>query len=244
MPNNQPLPLFYKEVVPLKTPEHQAWALDSEQNYSFANQTNLIHLTLAEFDVACKSYPIVFAELAGEVVTLAVVGLTEKQNLFVSMDGQWADNYIPAYVRRYPFVLATADAGQNYTVCIDSSVPSALEAESQRLFLDDGGQSPFLQEKVAFLQEYENQTQATKQFSKVLKSLDILEPMQAQVSPKNLPDFSLSGFLVVNEKKLSELAPEKLSELAKNGYLGRIYAHLVSMGNFHCLLDRYVAGNP
>jgi hypothetical protein len=50
--------------------------------------------------------------------------------------------------------------------------------------------------------------------------------------------FALEGLLIVDESKLSELSAEVIHQLQQQGFMGWIYAHLISLSNFARLLDR------
>jgi hypothetical protein len=51
---------------------------------------------------------------------------------------------------------------------------------------------------------------------------------------------SLSGFMVVDRKKLNSLPGDVLSEMAKTDQLELLYLHLQSMRNFTSVKDRLV----
>ncbi|MBT5229848.1 MAG: SapC family protein [Methylococcales bacterium] len=246
MSDQTPLPLFYKNVAALKQDTHHAWRVPEPLNFSFASQTNLVYLTQLEFSLAARHYPIVFSESADTLVSVALVGLEKDRNLFVSGEGEWlAETYIPAYVRRYPFILATADDGKTFTVCLDEDYRSLEKDKTvgKLMFTKQGEQSASLKQHINFLKEYEAQVEATKQFCYALKGLDLFEPVQAQISPKGMQEFSLSGFMVVNRKKLNQLNGDQLAALAKKGYLEVIYQHLWSLDTFQHLLNLHVQNN-
>ena len=182
--------------------------------------------------------------MQNEDVTLpaAILGVEDKQNLFIDEAGEWKADYIPAYVRRYPFIFATGDDGKTLTVCLDEGfVGCNGDGQGEPLFAEDGEQSPGLQRMVAFLAEYQNQYQRTRAFCDRVRELDLLEPMQANVALNSGEQISLAGFMVVNRAKLKELDAEKLKEMAQTDDLELLYIHLFSMNKFPELVDRLAA---
>ena len=115
------LPLFYKKVVPLNKEVHGELYIEGVEGYAHTKETNSIYIAAIEFLQVSREYPIVFAKGADDVIfPVALLGLEKNKNLFVDEKGAWTANYIPAYVRRYPFILATADDNKdNFAVCID-----------------------------------------------------------------------------------------------------------------------------
>ena len=228
------LPLFYKKIVPLSKEQHKKLYLEPVEGFGFAAGTNSLYIAAAEFPRASREYPVVFAQdPQGNMFPLVLLGLKKNENLFVDKSGKWNADYVPAYVRRYPFILATPDLKTNqFTVCVDESYAGFNTAkEGQPLFNAKGEDGPVLKQAVDFLKEYQTHVRLTEAFCKNLKELDILEPMQANVSLKSGQKISVAGFQCVSRAKLKELAPKKLVELAKSDQLELIYCHLQSLSN-------------
>ncbi len=145
--------------------------------------------------------------------------------------------YIPAFVRRYPFVFSRS--GDRFLLCVDEEFPGInQEGRGQPLFIEDGKASPYLDNVLKFLQEYQAQFLRTQAFCARVKELDLLEPMQAQVTMDGGRRLSLGGFMAINKDKLKALPGDKLAELIKTDELELIYLHLQSMRNFERLRDR------
>ncbi|MGD8350448.1 MAG: SapC family protein, partial [Gammaproteobacteria bacterium] len=98
--------LFYKEAIPVSKEQHAAYSIDTTQDYRFASAVNSVPLTAAEFPFAARDFVIVFA---GPEIPMpaAILGVQQDKNLFVAEDGHWQGRYIPAFVRRYPFVFSS-----------------------------------------------------------------------------------------------------------------------------------------
>jgi len=234
-------PLFYKQVAALSKERHGQWYIDPEPGYRFAAEANCVYVAGVEFANACHEYPIVFANTGGDtVVPVALLGLRAGQNLFLDEDGSWLGRYVPAYVRRYPFILASDGSGQNFTVCIDEAYSGFNTAqEGERLIDDNGEQGPLLKRSVEFLRNYQGHAQITSRFCARVVELGLLEPVQANISMNSGEKMSLAGFSCVNKQRLQGLDGAVLQELARQNFLDLVYAHLLSLGNLSALLDRY-----
>jgi hypothetical protein len=233
-------PLFYKNIVALSSTTHRQLRIKPGTGYGFAAGTNSVFIAAVEFYPAAREYPIVFVESGEVIAPMAVLGLKEGHDLFVNEDGSWDGRYIPAYVRRYPFVLAGPDtqAGR-LTVCIDADYAGLNEEEGERLFDDEGKNSPITEEALKFLQDYQHQVRFTQEFCKELKKLDLLEPMGATIAPPGGEPLKVVGFQVVNRDRLKALTGAQLTKLAKNDALELIFLHLASLDNFQVLAERH-----
>jgi len=234
-------PLFYKKVVPLNKGIHSELYIENIEGYQHTKETNSIYIAAVEFLQISKEYPIVFAADANKkVFPVALLGLQKNKNLFVDNKGKWTANYIPAYVRRYPFILATPDEKEpTFTVCIDESYPGFNTAkEGAPLFNEKGEQLDVLKQAVDFLQDYQTHVHLTTLFCENLSKLDILESMQADIEHADGEKTSLGGFMGVNRDKLKALKPAQLTELVKTDQMELIFAHLASLANISGLMKR------
>lgn len=231
--------LFYETVTPLNAKRHKDWSVEVGADYRYAQKTNSVPLTAVEFPHAAPEYPIVFAGQDKDIVPVVVIGMRGNENLYVNQAHAWNAKYIPAFVRRYPFVFAAAPDSKTLTLCIDESYTwFNNENRGARLFDEQNKPSEYVQKVLNFLQEYQVQFQRTNAFCQKLKELDLLEPMRADVTLTNGEKLSLTGFMAVNRDKLKALPAEKLSEMVKTDELELIYLHLQSMKNFSQVKDR------
>lgn len=234
-------PLFYKKVVPLNKDIHGELYLEGIEGYQHTKETNSIYIAAIEFLQISKEYPIVFAQGADDkVFPVALLGVKKNENLFVDDKGNWTANYIPAYVRRYPFILATPnDAEPTFTVCIDESFAGFNTAkEGSPLFDKNGEQLDLLNQAVDFLKDYQSHVHLTTLFCENLSKLDILEPMQANMEFANGEKGALGGFMGINREKLKALKPAQIAELVKSDQMELIFAHLGSLQNLNSLMKR------
>jgi hypothetical protein len=231
--------LIYETVVPLSAARHRDCAVEMGGNYGFSRKTNSVPLMAVEFPHAASEYAIVFAGTQEQVMPAVILGVRDSENLYLSPDAKWDAKYIPAFVRRYPFVFSNSDDGQRFVLCIDEEFAGFnREGRGQKLFGEDGKPTPYVDNILKFLQDYQAQFARTQAFCQKVRELDLLEPMQAQVQTASGEKLSLAGFMAVSRAKLKAIPGDKLAELAKSDELELLYLHLQSMRNFQSLPGR------
>lgn len=236
--------LIYEQPLALNRHQHRELRLRSELGgYGFASHLNSVPLTTVEFAQAARDFPIVFAGGPAEAaMPAALLGLDRDDNLFVDGQGQWApDTYVPAFLRRYPFVVASKDESpDDFTVCVEQSFVSA-DASGERLFEASGDDAPALQRAVSFLTEYQNEVRRTEVAMEQLREHKLLIPRTVKVERAGQAAQTLSGFSVVDEVRLQKLGGKVLEKLSRSGTLGLLYVHLASLANVQRLSARWDA---
>ncbi len=229
---------FYKKPVILNSETHKTLKCKPVEDYKFAKGSNSCVILGQEFLEAAKYYPVFFSKTGDTIVPVVFLGIND--NLFVDTKGKWEEGqYIPAYIRRYPFIIAEGFAEDgSLTVCIDEDYEGFNEKDGEALFDKKGEQTPFMQNAVAFMQNFHQQFQVTKMFMDAIKDLDIFKDVNAQITLQNKEQFHIPNLLMVDELKLRELSDEKIVDLVKRGYLAWIYAHLYSLTNFAKILNK------
>lgn len=233
--------LIYDSAVPVSAARHARVSLEPSPGYGFSAGVNAVPLMAVEFQRAAPEYAIVFTVQGDEVVPVVVLGVRGDQNLYLSPDAQWQASYVPAFVRRYPFVFSRSADGKTLTLCVDEAHPGINhEGRGERLFDDAGKPTPYIERVLKFLQEYQSQFERTRQFGRRVQALGLLEPMQAQVGTPSGQTVSLNGFHGVSRARLRALDGEALASLARNDELELLYLQLHSMRNFVEVKDRFL----
>ena len=234
--------LIYGDVQPINKQRHADWSVKAGTEYGFANSINYAPLMAVEFPNAAEEYCIVFAGEGENIFPVTLMGVREQENLYVDAGGEWSAKYIPAFIRRYPFVFSSANDGATLTLCIDESFEGCnTEGRGERLFDAKGEQTQYLNSTLDFLKEYQVHYRATKAIAQRVVELDLLEPMGVQFTIPSGEKRTVTGFQVVNREKLKALDAETFAKLAKTDELELIYVHLQSMRNFAKMLEK-VAG--
>ncbi|MBF0453200.1 MAG: SapC family protein [Magnetococcales bacterium] len=239
--------MFYEKPVALNRDIHKDLKIGPNKvGFSFAKKTNSVLLSGMEFIHAAKEYPIIFVKSVDRVIPVALLGFRQDENLFVDEKGQWDAKYIPAFVRRYPFILAEAPGekeseGAKLAVCIDENFPGLNKEEGAPLFDEEGKATELLDSAVKFLQEYQAHYQRTEVFVNRLNDLELLTEFTASAEIQGGEKVAVSGLMVVDEKKLMALDKNQAMELFRSGEMGWIYAHLLSLSNMNAVMSRMVA---
>ncbi len=234
--------LFYERPVPLNREGHKNLRIKPIDSAAFAAKAHSVPLTVAEFGPAARDFPILFGgNSVEEAGPLAMLGLKQSENVFVDADGKWEQGaYIPAFVRRYPFILAEKPEGaegDDFTVFLDEAYPGFGTEEGERLFNEDGSDTDTLKNAVRFLGEFQEHVKRTQAFAKRLRELDLLEERTIQIKDGDR-NMVINGLFVVNEEKLRKLDEKVAGELLADGSMGWIYAHLLSLANIDRLKAR------
>lgn len=236
------LPLFYNDLLPLNSRDHSDWKVGAFENADFIAKSHAIPVTVDEFVDAQRDFPIVFT--AGEnPLPIALFGLNEGVNTYVGDDGKIVpDVYLPAYARRYPFILAKLQPdSDDMSLCFDPSAGVVKKQdEGQQLFGEDGQPTEYTQGVLDFCRKFEESGHRTKAFMEELKKLDILMDGEIAITRGDAPDtpFIYRGFKMVDENKLRELSAETIESLNKNGMIMLIHAHLFSLNLMRKLFER------
>lgn len=233
--------LFYESAVPVSPARHADASVETGAGYAFSAGANAVPLMAVEFIRAATEYAIVFTAVGDDVVPAVVLGVKGEQNLYLDANSTWQAKYVPAFIRRYPFVFSTSEDRKTLTLCIDETHKAVNHAgRGERLFDDERKPSAYTLQVLKFLQDFQAHFQRTQLFCRHLKELGVLAPMAAQVTTPSRATVSLGGFLAVDRKRLREVPGEKLAALAKTDELELLYLHLYSLRNFSGVKDRLV----
>jgi hypothetical protein len=235
--------MIYDNIQPLSSDAHRSWSVFIE-DYSFVSHMISAPVLATEIPFAAGEFPIVFSatQREGEYIPLALMGIKDGQNLMLNEQGRFTTRYIPAFIRRYPFVLGGDKGADAMALCVDADSKTIVKdgSKGRRLFLENGEQTPDLKEIVEFLKDYHVRAEMTKLFCQRLHKLDLLEPMQANITLKGTAEtnFNLTGFFVVKREKLKALSDADVLDFFRKDGLELIYAHLQSLSCFNDLLQK------
>ena len=241
--------LFYSKPEPLSVDLHKTLGVKSVAGpFKFAKEGHAVPLTVTEFGVSALCGPIIF--VGDEKIPLAVMGLNPGENMFLTAEGMFEPGvYVPAYIRRYPFVFANDSAAGQMILCIDRAAEFIVEGGDMSFFDAEGKPTEYTQNCINFCNDYEVERQRTQNFVQLLKDLDLFETKKATFTPTN-PDGSagepqtIAENFGVSDEKLNALPVEKYTELRDNGALAQIYAHLVSLSGWDRLIALAMARMP
>jgi hypothetical protein len=223
-------PLFYQRPEALSATVHASWRI-KPGGVGFAAQSNWVPLVASEFVDAGHSYPVLF--IGKEHVPVALLGLSEK-NRFVRGEEWQSDAYLPAYVRRYPFVFMPARDG--FVLAVDADAPNVVKSgdEGQPLFVD-GKASPAAEQALKFCETFTREYAATQAFVKLLEEHNLLVERSFNI---DLPGRRqvLTGFSLIDPAVFTALPDALIGDWHRRGLLALIYAHLGSLARLPTLL--------
>jgi len=231
---------FYRKVVVLNSDVHRNLKFDtSKVNFSFARDTTAVLIAGVEFAEAGHEYPIVFVRGQDKQMhPAALLGVREAENLYVDAQGVWDARYIPAFVRRYPFVMADGGEHGELVVCIDEGC-EALNCEHGEILINASGKlEPRMNEVLQFLQNFQQEFARTELITRQLEELGLFVQQGARFDTSTGETFQLNDFYLIDEAKFSQIPDGQLPGLFRSGALGLVYMHLASLGNLRKLLDR------
>ena len=222
------LPVLYSALEPLDADRHAALRL-RDAGHGFAGRLASIPLALEEFALAGRAMPIVFAAQAPHM-PVGLTGLTPDRNLFVDATGAWRKGaYVPAYLRRYPFLLVRATADSDRLVlCIDPAAPQFSPTEGEPLFDAERKPSALASQALEFSRSVEAAYRKTQEFCEGLLLMGLLQPAAIQFDHGGKP-FRVDGFHAVERERLMKLTGEQFATLRDKGWLEPLFAHLLSL---------------
>ena len=229
--------LFYRNPVLINRALHASLGLKEIETYEFARQTNAIPVSLVEFQPAARAYPIAFVG-NDEPYPAAIVGLKED-NLFVEAGGAWkAGAYVPAYVRRYPFIFADDKDRDLLSLCVDE--PSLVAEGGSPLFEGDGP-SAFTTRALDFCKQYHAAALPTQAFARAVLEQDLLADRQVNAKLKDGAAYVLNGVKMIDEEKVAKLSGEVLADWNAKGWLKGLFTIIQSGANWTELGDMLAA---
>jgi SapC len=239
------LPLFYKELQPLSSQEHGAWRMRPLEKAPWLAEQHAIPVTVDEFSSVQRFYPIIFS-LGDNPVPLALMGLNEGVNTFIDDEGNTiGDSYIPAYVRRYPYLLARLrEDSEELSLCFDPSTEALGAFEDGESLFEDGQPSEATKAVLSFCEQFEQAGARTTAFMEDLVKSGLLMDGEVSIQTgEDTPPYIYRGFQMVDEAKLAALTGDKLRKYMQSGLLPLVHAHLFSLTLMREIFARQVHQN-
>ncbi|WP_085808659.1 SapC family protein [Sphingomonas sp. TZW2008] len=243
-PQQQPLPLFYNGLEPLSSELHADYRIRPATSAPFLGAQHAIPVTIDEFALAQRFMPIVFSA-GDDAIPIALMGLNEGVNVFIDADGKLTEEnfYVPAYVRRYPYMLARLrpDA-EELSLCFDPTSDTIGRFDEGEPLFENGQPSAVTKNILAFNEQFEQAGARTAAFMTELREAELLMDGEVSIQHDSNPQpFVYRGFQMVNEEKLQDLRGDQLRKMSKSGMLPLLYAHLFSLSLMRDIFARQMA---
>lgn len=243
-PATDAFPLFYAKPEAMNPDRHGSLGLAARADFSFTRAAHALPVVTGEMPAAMRSYPIVFVGPGNQPVV--ITGLRQGENLFVEKDGQWAKpHYIPAYVRRYPFILAD-DGGQGsgrLALCVDRTCHRVVEQAAARgekvaPFFAGTEATEATKQALAFCNQYQMDFAATRTMVDKIAAHGLFVERRSTVTLENGEVLNLTDFKVIDEDLFNKLSDEAFLDLRKSGALTLVYCHLASTNSWSSLIHQ------
>lgn len=219
---------MYKNVKILNPKEHGFYRYTAPTDFYFAKDINLMPITFSEVKSLCCSYPIIIIEQDEKPMLMLMTGTEE--NGAIDEKGEWTCDYLPAFLRRYPFTLvADENSSETLQLGFDLEGGCFTSPDGVALFDTEGQASEALINARTLLETYHRETQITSNILKRLKEQEILQPSQFKFKKEDEEDRSIGGFFIIDRKKLLEADDAFLLETMKSGWMEMVELHLLSL---------------
>lgn len=230
---------MFEQMVPVSPERHRHHRVRNTVRFDFAARFHMAYVTMHEFARAAATYPIVFLEDKPNdgFRPVVLMGLQPGQNLFVDADGAWNASYIPAMIRRYPFALSKGSQDGRYVVCLDEGSDLLSQTEGAALFDEQGQPTQVIENIKRYLSELQQMDAITQDFTRFLKSHNLLTPLSMRVNTAAQPR-NITGCYVINEERLNAFSDALFLEVRSKGFLPGIYAHLMSLPQIERLVQQ------
>jgi hypothetical protein len=237
---------LHTNPVALDREQHRALKLRLPvTDWGVSRRLNALFVAAVEFSDVARDFPIVFIRAGKEddgrdqIAPIAVLGMVNNENLYEE-GGTWRADYIPAVLRCYPFCIGRINA-ESFAVCVDYAWPGINSEEGEATFDANGEPTELLKQMQQHLETLETEVQRTRLVGQRLLELDLLRDMRFDATLPNGRQHSVDGFLTVDIDKVNALPDATVLQLHREGILGLIHAHWLSMGNMRRLADWYAA---
>ena len=227
--------------------KHRDLRVITARGAAYGEEVHFVPVVADELPSLVLEYPVILMKdkQGGQFGLYALLGFDPGENLY--LDGEeWGARYIPAHLRRQPFLVAvaggdgsgTAQESQGTVISIDIDSKRISETEGERLFNEDGSQTEYLASVTNLLSVMMGSFEATRMFVAALKEHDLIEPARMDIVFADGEEKRYEGLCTVSDKKLSALPDDAVTTLHKKGYLQACYLLLASLGQVPGLIER------
>jgi len=226
---------FYSKIMVLDKEKHKDLRLKIDNNYHIFSNTNALPIAGVEFIEASREHAIAFINYQNEgIIPVYILGLRDNENLLLNPDNSWKYRYVPAFVRRYPYIMVEPNEEGQSVICIDADYEGINDPKGDSIFTQEKDEikpAPPLESAMEMLQDFNAQLTRTREFTKRLEEYDLLLEIAPQINLADGRDFTIGGIYTIDEKKLLELEDEKALTLYRSGEMAWIYNQLASLSN-------------
>ena len=202
--------------------------------YTPAAKSNILPVVVSELATLVPAMPLGFVKTQAIFQLVAITSLQPDANYFVSPDGNWIGDYIPAAVRSYPFRMVKPQDRDEKVLCFDNSSGLLADAGQGEAFFDADGPSAAIQNVLKLLSDTETSRLVTQRLVDALQDANLIQPwlLNLQQGEQTIP---VQGLYRIDEAALNALPGDAYLSLRKTGALPLAYAQLFSMNQLALL---------
>lgn len=197
-----------------------------------------------EFGDVQREYPILFRKDPGtsEFLSVALLGFAKDENLFLDRNG-WNASYIPGIIARGPFLIGfqerevEGELQRNPVIHVDMDHPRVSTTEGEPVFLENGGNSRYIERIAAILSGIHEGLEASKAMFAAFSAMNLIEPVRLEVQMSPEEQHNLHGYFTINQDRLRALDGESLAKLNRAGFLEGAFLVVASLNNMKKLID-------
>jgi hypothetical protein len=209
----------------------------------FGDETGMVAAFPTEFADLQREYPIFFRKErdSGHWQAVALLGFEPKENLFLQ-EGRWNAAYLPGAVAKGPFLIGfqeqrvDGELRSEPVIHVDMEHPRVGTDEGERVFLAQGGNSPYLDHIVGVLRGIRDGVESGRPMYEAFDALGLIQPMNIDLQLDDARRVSLAGLHGIDRERLAALDADALHGLHRAGYLEGAYLMLASLHNLRRML--------
>jgi len=208
--------------------------LDLNDLTGYANRVTL-PIYGAEISRLALQYPLAFIQQEnGFGIHLLCSLSSESPNAWITSEGKWLGNYIPAIIRQSPFTVLPNDEGERI-ICVDQDDPRLGDAG--RSLFNNGEPTEFLNNIIKLLEQLYFNGEGTQKAINLISSYELIIPWPITVSHSEEFEIPVKDIFRIDEAKLNQLEDDQWLALKHVGAIPLIYGQLLSMGHLGKLLQ-------
>lgn len=197
-----------------------------------------------EFTQVQCEFPILFIKNPKDqqFQSVAILGLQADENLFLTQQG-WQASYIPNIFTKGPFLIGFQEQiidgveQRKPVITVDMDDKRVSQEVGERVFLEFGGNSPYLERIQTALVNINDGIEISKQMFAAFTELDLLESVTLKLDIDADNSFQLEGYHTINAQNLAALSGEDLQHLHQAGFLQLAHAAMASLHNMQKIVN-------
>ena len=217
-------------LVPISRDLHHGKFLRPLSSFAHIAGKAATEVMMGEIAQVAACYPVLFVRQGEDYKAIALLGLTQGENLYVDATGKWTGLYLPATLRAYPFSMARNDQTNELAVLFDEDLGLLSDHDGEPLFgTDDGDPNGPVARAIQLLTQIAADDARTSALVKQLDDYGLLKATSLRVDRQGTQQ-DLGGAVVVDEAALGTLPDESFLALRRSGALALAYAQILSAG--------------